>query len=129
MQHPRVRAALLPLLVGGCATAPIAPSDPPATPPPAAPGGLPLVEVVAHEAEQRIDVMFDGQPFTSYRWAPELKKPVLYPLRAAEGAVITRGWPIEPRPGEPTDHPHHFGYWLTYGDVDGVDFWGNFSAF
>jgi hypothetical protein len=89
---------------------------------------LPVVQVVPHESEQRVDVLFDGQPFTSYRWAADLKKPLLYPVRSAGGAVVTRGWPVEPRPGESTDHPHHVGFWLSYGDVEGVDFWGNSTA-
>jgi hypothetical protein len=120
------------LAAAGCATqAPIGEAHPaPAAEGPAVATGAeqPVVEVVPHEAEQRVDVLVDGQPFTSYRWAPDLKKPLLYPLRAADGALVTRGWPVEPRPGEPTDHPHHIGFWLNYGDVNGVDFWGNSSA-
>src|SRR2546428_4858337 len=34
-------------------------------------------------------------------------KPTLYPLRTASGKLVTRGWPLEPRPGERVDHPHH----------------------
>src|SRR2546421_9609631 len=85
----------------------------------------PAVKLVAHADQQEVDVLFDGQPFTSYRWQADIKRPVLYPLRTAEAAVITRGWPLEPRPDEPTDHPHHIGFWMSYGDVNGVDFWGN----
>jgi hypothetical protein len=97
-------------------------SPPPAAPTAAAPAAIKLVRA---DDQQRVDVLVDGQPFTSYRWEPRLKKPVLFPLRSAAGALITRGWPLEPREGEPTDHPHHFGLWFSYGDVDGVDFWGH----
>jgi hypothetical protein len=83
------------------------------------------IELVTHKDTQRVDVTVDGQPFTTYRWDPALKKPVLYPIRAASGGLITRGWPVEPRPDEATDHPHHLGSWLNYGNVDGVDFWNN----
>ena len=83
------------------------------------------IEIVRHDADQRVDVLYDGRPFTSYRWAPNLKKPVLFPLHTATGGLITRGWPIEPRADEATDHPHHFGLWFNYGDVNGVDFWGH----
>lgn len=83
------------------------------------------VAVVRHEAEERVDVAVAGQPFTSYRWAANLKKPVLYPIRDDRGTLVTRGWPLEPRPNEPSDHPHHVGMWLSYGDVAGVDFWGH----
>jgi hypothetical protein len=52
-------------------------------------------------------------------------KPVLYPLTTSDGAFVTRGWPLDPRPGERVDHPHHVGMWLNYGDVNGLDFWNN----
>lgn len=86
------------------------------------------VTIVPNEASNRVDVLVDGQPFTSYIWPDTLKKPVLYPLRAADGTVITRGWPMDPRPGERTDHPHHVGFWFNYENVNGVDFWNNSTA-
>jgi hypothetical protein len=42
--------------------------------------------------------------------------------------VVTRGFPLEPRPGERVDHPHHVGLWLNHGDVNGLDFWNNSEA-
>ena len=45
----------------------------------------------------------------------------------SEGTAVTRGFPIEPKVGERADHPHQIGMWLTYGNVDGNDFWGNGS--
>jgi hypothetical protein len=86
------------------------------------------VQVTPDEAKRRVDVTVDGKPFTSYIWPDTLKKPVLYPLRSARGTLITRGWPMDPRSGEPMDHPHHVGLWLNYGDVDGIDYWGNSDA-
>src|SRR3954463_12343896 len=86
------------------------------------------VEVVPNEASRRVDVLVDGQPFTSYIWPDTLKKPVLFPLRTASGTVVTRGFPLEPRPGERTDHPHHVGLWFNYENVNGVDFWNNSTA-
>ena len=53
---------------------------------------------------------------------------MLYPLRAATGTPVTRGYPFDPRPGERVDHPHHVGYWFNYGDVNGVDFWNNSTS-
>src|SRR6266568_7058136 len=88
----------------------------------------PRVEVVAREAERRVDVTVDGQPFTSYVWRTTLKKPTLYPIRAASGALVTRGWPLAPRPGERVDHPHQVGLWFDHGDVNGLDFWNNSDA-
>ena len=57
------------------------------------------VEVVPHEADRRVDVLVGGKPFTSYIWPTTLKKPVLYPLLSANGVVVTRGYPLEPRAG------------------------------
>jgi hypothetical protein len=86
------------------------------------------VKIVPHEDRQRIEVLVDGKPFTEYRFTKDVKKPVLFPIRTAEGAIITRGWPLEPRGEEAKDHPHHVGFWFNYGDVNGVDFWGNSDA-
>jgi hypothetical protein len=82
------------------------------------------VEIVRHDEARRVDIAVGGRPFTSYVYDPAIKKPVLYPLRSAKGTLVTRGFPLEPRPGERTDHPHQVGAWFTYGDVNGVDFWG-----
>ena len=85
------------------------------------------VAIVPRPAERRVDVTVDGQPFTSYIYPEALEKPVLYPIRSAAGLIVTRGYPLEPRPGERADHPHHVGHWFNYGDVNGYDFWGNSS--
>jgi len=89
---------------------------------------VPRVEVIARAADRRVDVTVDGKPFTSYIWPTTLKKPTLYPLRAASGVVVTRGWPLDPRPGERVDHPHQVGLWFDHGDVNGLDFWNNSDA-
>src|SRR5215469_1524060 len=86
------------------------------------------VRVVPNEGERRVDVTIDGRPFTSYIWPTSLKKPVLYPLVTDEGITVTRGYPLQPQPGERVDHPHHAGLWFNYGDVNGFDFWNNSDA-
>ena len=83
------------------------------------------IAVAVNVGQRRVDVSIDGQPFTSYIWPTKLAKPVLYPLRTAKGTIITRGYPLEPRAGERTDHPHQAGLWLTYESVNGIDFWNN----
>ena|SRR5271170_132116 len=83
------------------------------------------VQVVADEAQRRVDITIDGKPFASYIWPTSLKKPVLYPLITEDGITVTRGYPLEPRPGERVDHPHHAGMWFNYGNVNGFDFWNN----
>jgi hypothetical protein len=86
------------------------------------------VSLVDKSSERKIDVMIDGSLFTSFCWPENVYKPVLYPVYTSAGTVITRGFPLEPREGESTDHAHHVGIWLNYGNVNGVDFWGNGST-
>jgi hypothetical protein len=86
------------------------------------------VQVIADESHRRVDINVDGKPFTSYVWPTSLKKPVLYPLVDDEGITVTRGYPLEPRPDERVDHPHHAGLWFNYGNVNGFDFWNNSDA-
>ena len=84
--------------------------------------------IVENKAEKRIDIAVDGKPFTSYIYPDVLMKPVLYPLRTTKGTLVTRGWPLDPRPEERVDHPHHVGMWFNYGNVNGLDFWNNSTA-
>ncbi|NYF80278.1 PmoA family protein [Granulicella arctica] len=86
------------------------------------------IKVMPDEAHQRVDITIDGAPFTSYVWPATLKKPVLYPLIAPGGIEVSRGYPLAPREGERTDHPHHAGMWFNYGNVNNFDFWNNSDA-
>ncbi len=88
------------------------------------------IDIRHDEAAKRVSVLVDGKPFTAYIYpGPDvLKKPVLYPIMTAGGNFITRGWPLDPRPDERIDHPHHVGMWFNYGDVNGHDFWNNSTA-
>ncbi|HET8737889.1 MAG TPA: PmoA family protein [Pricia sp.] len=83
------------------------------------------IQLVGNESENKVDVLIDGQLFTSYRYPENIKKPVLYPLVTPDGTKITRKFPLEPSEGERVDHPHHVGVWFNYGDVNGLDFWNN----
>src|SRR5205809_246966 len=100
----------------------------PGSPVASAAGQQESVTVTRNDNERRVDVSIGGKPFTSYIYPTSLKKPVLFPLRSAKGTVVTRGFPLEPRPGERADHPHQVGAWFTYGDVNGIDFWGYSDA-
>jgi hypothetical protein len=88
----------------------------------------PSVGVAVNEAAHRVDITIDGQPFTSYLWATNQRKPVLYPLIAPDGTTVTRGYPFAMRPGERVDHPHHAGLWFNYGNANNFDFWNNSDA-
>ena len=78
--------------------------------------------------EKRVDILIDGELFTSYIYPDHIAKPVLYPIITASGKVVTRAYPMDTIPGERVDHPHHVGHWMNYGDVNGLDFWNNSTA-
>lgn len=86
------------------------------------------VTLVRNDAENKVEVLINGELFTAYIYPVDIAKPVLYPLKSAGGHDLTRGFPLEPRPGERVDHPHHVGVWFNYGDVNGLDFWNNSDA-
>ena len=85
------------------------------------------VVLIKNETEKKVEVTVNGKLFTIYRWPDNICKPVLYPVFSPSGTEITRGFPVDPRAGERIDHPHQIGMWLTYGNVNGLDFWGNGS--
>ncbi len=80
------------------------------------------------EQQQQVEVRVDERLFTAYHYSDTLEKPFLYPLNTISGIALTRGFPIDPQPGERVDHPHHVGLWMNYGDVNGLDFWNNSYA-
>lgn len=86
------------------------------------------LDVNVNEAEKKVDVMIDGKLFTSYIYPAQIKKPVLWPIMSPAGNMLTRSFPLVNKEGDRSDHPHHVGVWLNYGDVNGLDFWNNSEA-
>jgi hypothetical protein len=73
----------------------------------------------------RIDVLIDGHLFTSYCFGAATAKPYLFPLRSAQGTVVTRSFPMTSDiPGEDHDEPHQRAMYFAHGDINGYDFWG-----
>ncbi|CAM3656798.1 DUF6807 domain-containing protein [Mucilaginibacter galii] len=72
------------------------------------------VQVLKVVDQNKIDIFIGDQLFTSFLYPDSLEKPVLYPLMTANGTMVTRGFPLQPQPGCPTDHPHHIGLWFNY---------------
>ncbi len=50
-------------------------------------------------------------------------RPFIHPIMGPFGHSVTRGYPVEPRPGEAEDHPHHKSIWVAHGDTNGTDNW------
>jgi len=86
------------------------------------------VEFKNKEAAEKVEVFVGGKFFTAFIYPDNMEKQVLYPILSASGKTITRGYPLNPRPFERTDHPHHVGLWFNFGSVNGLDFWNNSFA-
>lgn len=63
-------------------------------------------------------VKIKGEEFTVFHNAPTQAKPYFWPVKAADGTIITR--PIDPNE---KDHPHHRGMWLSVDEVNDIRFW------
>lgn len=75
-----------------------------------------------------VAVYVDGELFTKY--VPDAGNfPMLFPIKAATGEEVTRGYPMRADvPHEAKDHPHHRSLWLTHGSVNGVNFWNETAS-
>jgi hypothetical protein len=87
-----------------------------------------IITVTPVPNQQKISITVGGKPFTEFVYTDTMEKPFLYPIYAADGQTITRGFPWNPQPNDPTDHPHHIGLWMNYEKVNGLDFWNNSFA-
>ena len=85
-------------------------------------------QLIEQKHKKQIDLLYNSRLITAYNYEDSLKKPVLFPINTVDGITVTRGWPMQPRAGERTDHPHHIGMWLNYESVNGLDFWNNSTA-
>jgi hypothetical protein len=87
--------------------------------------GFSLVDI---PSKKKVEVRYEGRLLTAYCYFDSTEKPVLFPVKTLSGITVTRGFPIVPRAGERTDHPHHVGLWFNYESVNGLDFWNNSHA-
>lgn len=85
-----------------------------------------------------LELVAGGETIGRYLIDPKWPRPILWPLKAPGGAIVTRAWPMEPAvEGGSKDHPHQKSVWFVHGDVipeglelkdkiknvKGVDFW------
>ena len=61
----------------------------------------------------------DGVELTRFHFAPDDKRPFLYPINGPSGRSLTRMG----HPHDPVTHSHHNSMWLAHHDVSGVSFW------
>jgi hypothetical protein len=85
-----------------------------------------------------LKVFISDKHFTSYHFSNDWRKPFLWPVNSEGGIGVTRDWPMkedfefigldekeEDRYQKTAkDHVHHKSLWVAYGDVNGVDCWG-----
>jgi hypothetical protein len=76
-------------------------------------------------AGQKVEIFVGEKLFACYIYPGNLEKQSLYPIHSASGKIITRGYPLNPRPFERADAPHQLGLWFNYGNINGLDFWNN----
>lgn len=82
-------------------------------------------EVAVQQSDDHISVTIGGTDFSTFYFGAETTKPYLHPIHAADGTIVTRGYPMEDIDGEQRDHPHHRGQWFSHGEVNDYDFWAN----
>jgi methane monooxygenase PmoA-like len=81
--------------------------------------------VALTRAESRVDVAIGGRPFATYHFDPSIAKPYVFPLRSANGTIVTRGYPMTTEiAGDDRDEPHQRAMYFAHGDINGFDFWG-----
>jgi len=89
---------------------------------------LQAAPVALKRGDHKVDVVIDGQPFTTYEFDSVVAKPYLMPLRTASGIVISRSFPVvntvtpadqKTASFEPHQRPLYFGH----GNIDGLNFW------
>src|SRR5689334_17784797 len=80
-------------------------------------------------AENHIDVVIGGRPFTTFYFLPEVSKAYLMPLQRASGVVVTRAYPAANDVTGAADakdksfEPHQRPLYFAHGNVNGLDFW------
>ena len=87
----------------------------------------PRPEAWAESAPGVFSLKAGGKEVTRYYTGAALDKykhhkPFFWPLMA-RGVNLLRGWPVEPREGDPVDHPHHTGMYFAFGEVNGKEYW------
>jgi hypothetical protein len=76
----------------------------------------------------KVDIEINGQPLATFHYEDTWLKPFLQAVRSASGTIVTRGYPFDKIAGESNDHFWHHGIWYGHGDINGIDFWREFTG-
>src|SRR5687767_11538368 len=84
----------------------------------AAPQLVPKMQAVPLPNHE-ISFQRDGEELTRYYFAPDLRRPFLFPIVGPSGRSLTRMG----HPHDAESHSHHNSVWISHVSVDGVSFW------
>src|SRR5205823_14730376 len=79
---------------------------------------IPRVQAVPEPYDQ-ISFQVDGKELARYHFHASLHRPFVYPVLGPSGRTLTRMG----HPGDPFTHSHHNSVWISYSNVNGVDYW------
>lgn len=83
----------------------------------------PKIAITQNGKTPEYNVAVNGEPFTTYHFSNENRKPFLWPVYGEGKVSMTRDWPMDPNGTGPMDHKHHKGIWTSYGKVNDADCW------
>jgi len=76
-------------------------------------------DVTFHRGDGKLTIAIGGKPFADYYY--EVPRACFANVYSPSGTKATRNFPVHD--DDDPDHPHHTGIFLTFGDLNGVDFW------
>ncbi len=79
-------------------------------------------ELRAVKGPGKLEIFVDQRPLATYVYGdPAVPRPYFRDVMATESIQVTRHHP--PQAGDDQDHPHHTGFFFSFGDLNGIDFW------
>ena len=81
---------------------------------------LPLVAF--EKGEGNLVITVSGKPFATYAYQNEkIQRPDFTNVYSPAGIKVTRNFPVQA--DDFKDHPHHTGTFISFGSLNGIDFW------
>jgi hypothetical protein len=81
-------------------------------------------EVAFHPSKGALAITIDGEPFTTYVYQDKaITRPYFAHAKAPGGIQVTRNHPPIDGVDLPDHDKLHPGVWMSFGDVNGSDFW------